>query len=359
MKKLCVLLTIIVIMWLFALPASAEESVDGLLSDFEDIVPEDMQGISEDSNILIEHFSIKGLVEILTDSLNGERGSFISFCLLLLGSVGVYFLASGCHSEFKKQTQAVVSCVISLAIFPTVFSALSSVSESLSALSRFFAALTPIAVGITALGGGGTTSGVQAGGMYTAFTLIGGVGSRFFLLISTLGLSLAMLSALGTPSVKAVGKGVKGLFSWTVGIFTTIITSVFTLQTLVASAVDSAAMRTAKYMATGLIPVVGSAVSGALATLASGLTYAKAIVGGGSIFVIVSLAISPLVMLLLYRLALTLGSSIAGLLGADGLSDLFISYRFVMDMTVTAYVLSVIVYLYQLILFLRIGVALS
>ena len=359
MKKLCYLLTIIVILWFFAIPVSAEESVDSLLSQFESMLPEDMHGISEDSDMLIERFSIKGLFEMLFASVSDERGNFISFCLLLLGSVGVYFLASGCHNDFKKQTEAAVGCVISLAIFPTVFSALSAVSHSLSALSDFFAALTPIAVGITALGGGAATSGVQAGGMYAAFTLIGGVGSRFFLVISSLGLSLALLSALGTPSVKSVGKGVKGLFGWTVGIFTTVITSVFTLQTLVASAADSAAMRTAKYMATGLIPVVGSAVSGALATLASGLTYAKAVVGGGAIFVILSIAISPLVMLLLYRLALTLGSSLAGLVGAGGLSDLLLSYRFVMDMTVTAYVLSVIVYLYQMILFLRIGVALS
>lgn len=359
MKKLCYLLTIIVIFLLFALPVSAEESVDELISRFESILPEDMQGITDNSDILIERFSIKGLLNMIFASAKGERGNFISFCLLLLGSVAIYFLASGCHADFKKQTEASVGCLIALAVFPTVLSALSSVKSSIVSLSDFFAALTPIAVGITALGGGAASSTVQAGGMYTAFTFIGGVGSRFFLILTSLSLSLALLSVFGNNSVKSVVKGVRGLFGWAVGIFTTLITSVFTLQTLVASAADSAAMRTAKYMATGLIPVVGSAVSGALATLASGLTYAKAVVGGGAIFVILSLAISPLVMLLLYRLALTLGSSLAGLLDAGGLSDLLLAYRFVMDMTVTAYVLSVIVYLYQLILFLRMGVAIS
>ena len=112
-------------------------------------------------------------------------------------------------------------------------------------------------------------------------------------------------------------------------------------------------------MASGLIPVVGSAVSGALATLASGLTYAKSIVGGGAIAVVLSLVISPLVMLLLYRLALTLALTVAGLVGAELPSAVFTSYRFALDMTVSVYVLSVIVYLFQLILFLRIGVALS
>jgi stage III sporulation protein AE len=349
----------VVIFSFFTLPVSANEEIDELLSQFESIVPDDMQGITEDSNALVERFSIKGLCELILASAKGERGNFLSFCLLLLGSVAIYFLASGCHADFKKQTEASVGCLIALAVFPTVLSALSSVESSIVALSDFFAALTPIAVGITALGGGAASSTVQAGGMYTAFTFIGGVGSRFFLILTSLGLSLALISAFGTHSVKSAVKGIRGIFGWAVGIFTTLITSVFTLQTLVASAADSAAMRTAKYMATGLIPVVGSAVSGALATLASGLTYAKAVVGGAAIFVIVSLAVSPLVMLLLYRLALTLGASLAGLLDAGGISDLLLSYRFVMDMTVTAYVLSVIVYLYQLILFLRMGVAIS
>ena len=166
------------------------------------------------------------------------------------------------------------------------------------------------------------------------------------------------MSALGNKSAITVGKGIKGLFTWATGLFTTLITAIFSLQTLVASAADSAAMRTAKYMASGLIPVVGSAVSGALATLASGLSYAKTLVGSGAILVLISLAISPLLMLLLYRLAFTVAISVAELVGAEKCSNIFNAYRYAFDMTIAVYVLSVIVYLFQVILFLKVGVAL-
>lgn len=358
MKKYIFLLSIVVIFTMFVLPASAEDRVDGYLSEFESILPENMSGITEDSGIIIEKFSLKGLLSEIFASISGEGGGVLAFFLVLIGSLALTALASNCHEDFAKQTQAAVGVILSLAIFPYVSSALSSVAHSLSELSAFFTALTPITVGMTALGGGVTTAGVQAGGMFTALTVIGGVGSRLFLSISSFGLAIAMLSALGNSSAASVGRGIKGLFTWAVGIFTTLITAVFSLQTLVASAADSAAMRTARYMASGLIPVVGSTVSGALATLASGLSYAKSIVGGGSIAVILSLVISPLVMLLLYRLALTLAIIAAGLVGAQGPSDIFTAYRFALDMTVAVYVLSVIVYLFQLILFLRIGVAL-
>lgn len=359
MKKYILLLSIVVIFVLFTLPTSAEESAEDYISEFENILPEDMSGITRDEGLIIEKFSLKGILTEILSSITGEGGQVIPFFLTLIGSLAIFSLASNCHESFVKQTEAAVGVILSLSIFPTLSSALSSVTASLSELSAFFTALTPITVGMTALGGGVTTAGVQAGGMYTVLTVIGGVGSRLFLSLAAFGLAIAMLSALGNSSAVSVGKGVKSLFNWAVGIFTTLITTVFSLQTLVASAADSAAMRTAKYMASGLIPVVGSAVSGALATLASGLTYAKAIVGGGAIAVVLSLVISPLVMLLLYRFALTLALTVAGLVGAELPSAVFTSYRFALDMTVSVYVLSVIVYLFQLILFLRIGVALS
>ena len=359
MRKLAFLLSIVVIFAVFVLPASAEESVEGYLSEFESILPEEMSGIAEGGEEIVEKFSLKGLLIEIFSSATGEGSAVVAFFLTLVGSLAVSVLASSCHESFAKQTEAAVGVIIALALFPTVSAALSSVSRSLSELSEFFTALTPIAVGITALGGGATTAGVQASGMYTALTVIGGVGKSLFISLATFGLAVAMLSSLGNSSAVAVGKGIKGLFNWAVGIFSTTITAVFSLQTLIASAHDSAVMRTARYMASGLIPVVGSTVSGALATLAAGLSYAKSIVGGGSVAAVISMAVSPLVMLLLYRLALTVATGIAGLVGAEGAEKIFTSYRFALDMTVSVYVLSVVVYLFQIILFLRIGVALE
>ena len=358
MKKIVFLLIIVVIIAVSPLSVSANERVEEYISEFESIIPEEMSCITDGGEILIERFSIKGILSEAFASIKGESGDLVKFFLVLVGGISIFSLAAECHESFSRQTEAAVGLVISLSVFPVVSSALSSVAHSLGEISTFFGALTPIAVGVTALGGGASAAGVQASGMYTAFTVIGGAGKEIFLSLSVFGLAIASLSSLGNSSAVSVGKGIKSIFTWCAGIFTTLITAVFALQTLVASAADSAAMRTAKYMASGLIPVVGSAISGALATLASGLSYAKSLIGGGAIAVILSMVISPLVMLLLYRLSLTLASNVAVLVGAEAPSAIFLSYRFVIDMTVAVYTLSVIVYLFQVILFLRIGVAL-
>lgn len=359
MKKYIFLLSIVVIILAFPCFASAEKTPEDYILEFKSILPEESSGIVENSDVLLSRFSIKGLLKEIASAVSDEGSDVVAFALTLLGLVTISALASNCHESFRAQTEAAVGVIASLSVFPTVNEAFSSISASLSALGEFFTALTPITVGMTALGGGNATAGVQAGGMYTALTIVGGVGSRLFLALSSFGLAIASTSALGNKSASAVGKGIKGLFNWAIGIFTTTITAIFSLQTLVASAADSAAMRTAKYMATGLIPVVGSAVSGALATLASGLTYAKSLVGGGAIAVLVSMALSPLIMLLIYRLVFTAAISISTLVGAESCANSFTAYRFAFDMTISAYVLSVILYLFQIILFIKVGVALQ
>ena len=358
MKKCAYLLSIVVIILVFALPVSAESRADDYISRFNDILPEDFFGIAEDSDSLIESFSLKGILAEITSAVSGEGSAVSAFFLTLVGLLTISSLTLGVEESFAPQIRAAVGIIISLSVFPTVSYALSSVRTSLTELGNFFTALTPITVGMTAIGGGAATSAVQAAGMYTTLALVGQVGREIFLTIASFGLAVASISVLGNRSVVAVGKGIRSLFLWSVGIFTTILTAVFSLQTVIASSADSAAMRGAKYMASGLIPVVGTAVSGALSTLAAGLSYAKALVGGGAIFVIVSLAISPLVMLLLYRLALTVAISLADLVGDDSCSGLFMGFRFSFDMTIAVYVLSVMVYLFQIILFLNVGVAL-
>jgi hypothetical protein len=105
-----------------------------------------------------------------------------------------------------------------------------------------------------------------------------------------------------------------------------------------------------------MIPVVGSSVSGALSTLAAGLTYAKSFIGVGAILVIVTLALSPLILLLLYRFALSAVITFSDFVGLGGIK-IFGAYRFVIDSVVTLYALSALVYVIEIILFIKCGVS--
>lgn len=355
MKKYIVLLIIIVILPLFSLSVSAAGEADGYISEFEDAVPEDFDGITEDRDELIEMLSPRSLFTEIISVIADGGGEVMSFFLRLVGCAVLMSAAGLCHEKFSCHASAAVGVICSLLIFDSLGSLFVTVEDTLTKISDFFAALTPITVGITALGGGVSGAGVQASGMYTALSLVGGLGGRIFMGISAFGLAMSLLSSLGNEGVSSITKGVKELFGRITGIFTALLTAAYSLQTIIASAADSAAMRAAKYAASGLIPIVGTTVAGAISTLTAGMSYAKGVVGGGAIAVIIYLALAPLALLLLYRLALSVAVIFSDFTGSSAASRIFSSYRFALDMTVTVYSLSALVYLFMIILFIRIG----
>lgn len=356
MKKILIMLTILVIFPLFSLICSAEGDAEEYILEFENILPDDFCGISEGDK-LIDAASPESLLTYLVDGISGEKSKIIQFLLTLLGSCALISLASVGAGPLSEQVQTGVCIITSLLVFSQLEPLLGTVTDTVTKLSRFFASLIPITLGITSLGGGGATASVQAVGMYTALSSVGGIGGQIFISLCGFGLAMSLLSAFGGEGIGSVCRGFRGLFNWVCGIFTALITAAFSLQTIVASSVDRGAMRAIKYAASGLIPVVGSTVSGAISTLASGLSYAKGIIGGGAILVMLYMAILPLALLLIYRLALTLAGIFADFSGSAVASRMLSSYRFALDMTVTVYALSALIYLFEIIIFTLIGVS--
>ena len=93
-----------------------------------------------------------------------------------------------------------------------------------------------------------------------------------------------MISGFDIGAVASLGKRIKGVFTWGIGVTTAILLGATSLQSIVASASDGAYLRAAKYAASSAIPIVGSAVSSVLGTLAGGFSYAKGAIGAASVF---------------------------------------------------------------------------
>ncbi len=358
MKKFFVLLTLIVIFALFSLPVAAEESVDEYISDFEEILPDELSGITEHPSELTEALGIKAVLRSVAVALSGGKSRLVSFFLLLLGITVMLAVPVPFGEKISSAVSTGVGIVGSVMIFTSLSGIFSEVTDTLLRVSRFFTSLIPVVVGVTSLGGGTATAGVQAAGMYTTVSLVGRAASGLLLPIAGFGFSMSLLSAFGSDSIGSLSKGIKSIFMWLIGILTALIGGTLSLQTMISAAADSAAMRAARYMASGLIPVVGSTVSGALSTLAAGISYAKGVIGAGAILVIISIVLAPLLTLLTYRLALSIAVIVGEMVGASAASRIFNAYRFSLDTLTAVYALSSIIYILEIILFAKVGVAL-
>lgn len=355
MRKIVVLLIIVVIFPLFTVDSKADEQVDEYISEFDNILPDELKDVGTDADMLMDMASIKGLISSFF-SVAKENGEGIKAFFFTVVAVSLLSsLVSLPSSELSSVADGTVGMISSFLIYRVISPMFASISSSLEELNTFFSSLIPISAGLIALGGGTASAGVQAGGMYTALSVLGSISEGAFSAFLTLGLAFALISSFSDDGMTAVCKGVKGAFSWFLGIFCGILAAAVSLQTTLASATDSASIRAAKYLASS-IPMVGSTVSGALSTLASGIVYAKGIVGVGSIIAILSLIISPLVMLLCYRGVMSVGLILTDFLGSKTASRIFSSYRFALNMLIAVYASAGVIYVLEIILFLKIGV---
>lgn len=354
MKIFLKLSIIVVIFAAFCLPISAKEAED-YISDFEEIMPSDIKDRIGDDGDVAALVGFEALISELVCALDERRGEIFSFLLLLIGGVILCAVSSMLESELSSVCEAGVGAVFSLLVFSRLGRIFVEVSEGLSALSGFFTAFVPIAVGTVAASGGVSTALVQHSGMNITLWLLSTVGNPFFTSVVGFGLAASLLCGFGDDGALSIARGVKSFFVFCVGTVSAILGATLSLQTVIASAADGAAMRAARYAAAGFIPVVGAAVSGALSTLVSGLTYAKEVIGAGGIAVILITSLSPLLMLLLYRLAIFAASFFAEQCGRGAAARVINATRFSLDSMIALYTTSALVYIIEIVMFMKGG----
>jgi len=333
-------------------------AISDIIKEFSSLIPEE-SGVVLNEDELIAGVGIDGMFGALLGSVMYEKSRIISFFLSVMGFAlfavlcdSVSFSGSG----MEKHASVGVFVIMSVTVYPTVYSVFSEVRTSLEGVSSFFGAALPILTAISAASGSVKTAGVQAMNMNITLGIIGSVASRLLLPLSFALLALALTSSISDGISVGVGKGIKSLFTFGLGIVTAASSAAIALQSVVAGAADSAALRAARYAAGGLIPVVGSSVSGALSTLAGGLAYAKSTVGAASIGVISVLSITPLILLLIYRMVFSLGITLMEYMDNGRCVRCFSAYRTAMDAVISVYVMSTLVCIIQVILFIKGGV---
>ena len=347
MKHVLYFLAVFVSLFLFfAVGASA---TDGNGEDFV----ENFYTLIGRGDGFVEKIGIESLVGELASVLSGESPRILSFLGFMLGSVLLLALAA---LLTRRYTAAGVCAVVAAGAFGFIFDLVSSATAALSEMSSLFLSLIPIATGVTLAGGGISSSSAEALSMGTVFGVVSSVMIPLLMPLCTVMLFLSVISSIGGGSALALSR-VRSVFLWVLGIATAIMLGAISLQTVVLSAKDSAAMRMAKYSASGLIPVIGGTVSASLSALSSGLSYAKGVIGAGGIYVLLVSALSPLLLILIYRGVISLSSGFLSFLGVDDGAKALFGIVCSLDALLSVYGMSVIMYVFELVMFMKSGVA--
>ena len=98
-------------------------------------------------------------------------------------------------------------------------------------------------------------------------------------------------------------------------------------------------------------------MSSAMGTLAAGVGYVKDVIGVGAVSVILIMALSPLVTLLIYRLAISLSEGLLEFIGVGFGVRLFSSFKAALDALIAVFALTVSLLIIEIVILLKSGVS--
>ena len=336
-----------VLFMLFSLPASASDASEEYLEKFyEAFGGEQLSG----------RIGVEELLSEIILALTDGGGRIFTFLAFSLGGA-MLVAASSMLTEGKSVQSATVGLVV-IGMYSQIYELAGYAMEALEKMSEMFFTLIPIMCGVTLAGGGVSTAGAEATSMGIVFGAVSGVLTPLFLPLVSLMLVISVCASLGGEQVGTFFARVRSVFIFFLGIATSVLLGGVALQRVICSAKDSAAMRVAKYSASGLLPIIGTTVSASLSSLASGLDYAKSIIGAQGIYVILVTALSPLVLILAYRMVLSLSCTLLSFIGAEGGARPFSYLTFSFDALLSVYAVSLLLYTFEIVMFMKSGVSL-
>ena len=336
--------------------AKSEDKTEGdFLEEYRDILPDGMDHELEGESV-VGMLGFDAILSELASAVLRERGRIVSFFFLLLGSSVLMALAGTVGGELSPLIRSLCSAVTSLLVFTKMMPMISELSASLSEISAFFSMLVPIYTGVMALGGAVTAAGTAGVGMSITLEICS-IFSEKFLLMLVFGMFFSSLAGSFGGGFGTASRAVKNIFTRGLALLSTIFVGMLALQTVISASADNMALRAARYATTSIIPIVGGTVSGALSTLVGGAAYAKGMIGGSAVGVIVTLALSPLVTMLMYKLCFFAAVSFLEFCSMDEGAACLGGIRDALDGLISVYTLSVVLYILEVTVMLISGVS--
>ena len=329
---LCLLLTVPL-----TVSASAEEEMEKIPTEYDallEALPEEVRKLlpeslfSSDLTDVAEGTGEMSSAAYLAEAVLSLVGLRIGDCIKTLALVcGLLLLCSVCvsvrnllRSERVARAFSFLSTLtVTAAIFSTGFDSIRSVTDYFQSLERLTLTLIPLTGALYAMGGNVTAAVASSSGLTVFLLVLKEIVSRTVIPFCGICLAFALIRALD-PSIRlgTLCDTVKKNYTTLLAFLMMLLSAMLASQTLLAASGDSIAMRSAKFAAGNMIPVVGGSVAELLRTVSTGVGYLRGTVGISAVILLLLTVLPTLVELLLVRLTWQICASFADLLGCDG-----------------------------------------
>ncbi len=249
-------------------------------------------------------------------------------CLKLLCSVGgVLIVSSICRTfctslkrpEIARAFSFMITLIITVTIFATGFGTIESTVSYFHSLNGFTSAAVPLMGSLYIMGGNAAAAVATSSGLALFMTVLEEIVGRSIVPFCGICLALALIGACeGAPRLSSALTSLKKNYTLLLSFFMMLLLAMLSAQTVLGASQDTLAMRSAKFAAGNMIPVVGGSIGELLRSVSAGIGYMRSAVGICGVLLLLLLMLPTLVELLLARTAWQICAFFAEILGCEG-----------------------------------------
>ncbi len=285
MKKIVCFCFLTILIFAFSVPAFAQEKQNDYYNqqlqqsgaqDLPDYLPNDTKKALD--NLGVEGTNWQSITSITPQSMfnqilsmvGGNVAQPLKSAVSVLAVMLLCALLNGMKLSFGERPMGGVIgmvgtlCICTLVIQPIV-SCIANAAEVIKVAAGFLLACVPVLVGIMIAAGQPATAGSYNLLMVAVGNAISLLSANILVPMMNIFLALSIIAAV-SPGINLGGlcQAFSKTVKWTLGLCMTFFSGLLTMHGIVSTALDSTGSKTAKFIVSSFVPVVGSALGEAL-----------------------------------------------------------------------------------------------
>lgn len=327
MKRVVFLLIFFILLFALALPCSAQEKspyaeqYEALeLDEIKESLNEETRRLLEENGIdpkdpdWVNSLSKEGVFEHIKDFLTGgmktplKSGAAILAVIIVTAAITAFGTQGAANQTAIYASTVACAAIISVNILST----LSAAADTMKSCSTFMLAFIPVFASIVTLSGGAVTSVSMSSLLLGAAEVVSAVSSFFIMPFMGGYLSLSVATEV-SPLLNrsSIAEAIKKLSLWTFSFASTVFVGILGIQTAVNSSADSVALKTAKFIIGTSVPISGTVLAEAAATISASMGLLRSSIGIYGVVAVAFTVLPMVIELILWKIIIALLCSLS------------------------------------------------
>lgn len=340
MKSISAILCTLIFLLFSCLPVTAQTQeelleeqysavgADELMSQLPDSAEQAMDDSGIDSPETLQGFQMSDFFQGIWGAITGTITKPLHLLAISFGVMLLCALVQSFRSTVTSSLSSVFSTVTTLSVcgvlVAPVVDCIIYAADTIRGVGDFLLCFVPVFTGIVTVSGMPTSGLGYQTALFGAIQVVSSVTSK--ILVPFLGIFLALsiiASVSGQFKISKLTGTVKKVIIWGITLLLTIFTAIFSTQSIVSVSTDTVGAKTAKFMVSSFVPVVGSAIGDAFASVQGCLGVVRSSVGAFGIIACLFTFLPPIVTVLFYMLAVKLAGAVGQMFQLEAADGIF------------------------------------